>query len=325
MILEGDILMAETSRRKAKSWPYQSHQSYEKLLRENSSKWFIDHNYEHDNRYKFILKNRDDWQQNILVEEVAQYVKNEKEKSKKENKPFPLHRFVHHGLSSQAMLFNLVGPLIVKNEFGPLKAAFNERNIPWPEGEFTSKFEYENRSLFQEFQAQPTSIDLVLQSNDLKNTLFIESKLVEHQFGPCSKFTAGDCDGRNPVNDFSLCYQHFIGRQYWILLKKHGFLKGLMSSSPICPLAMYHQFFREVLFAIESGGNFVLIYDERNPTFYCGDSTNRRGLIPFLLNFIPDEIKCHVFSISIQQIVKSYEGYPLLSWVIDFKKKYGIL
>jgi hypothetical protein len=52
--------MNETSRQRAKSWPYKNHQSYDKLLRENSSKWFKDHNYELDNRYAFIVKNRED-------------------------------------------------------------------------------------------------------------------------------------------------------------------------------------------------------------------------------------------------------------------------
>ena len=41
--------------------------------------------------------------------------------------------------------------------------------------------------------------------------LFVESKFVEKDFGGCSVFRNGDCDGRNPVSDPSDCYMHHLG------------------------------------------------------------------------------------------------------------------
>ena len=162
----------------------------------------------------------------------------------------------------------------------------------------------ENRKIFNEDSGQPTSIDLVLKGYDNTRSLFIEAKLVEREFGGCSVFQGGDCDGYNPAKNFNRCYLHHIGRLYWTLLEKYGFLSGLVGASPICPLALYYQFFRELLFAIESGGDFVLLYDERNPSFYSNGLSGDRGLMPFLITFVPAKLRSRIHSTSIQHVVK---------------------
>ena len=219
------------------------------------------------------------------------------------------------------MLFNLVGPLVVENDLSPLRKAFEAAQIFWPAGDVKAMFEVENRSVFNEDSGQPTSIDLVIKGDSNSRSLFIEAKLVEREFGGCSVMQGGDCDGRNPVNDFNRCYLHHIGRRYWELLEKHGFLKESVGSNSICPLALYYQFFRELLFAIESDGDFVLLYDERNPTFYTDGPAGERGLMPFLLSFVPEQLRKHVHQISIQKVIASYEE---TEWLLDFKSKYSL-
>jgi len=317
--------MTYSSKYYAQTWPYPRHKAFEILLRESNAKWFSERGYPVNNRMDYLLEHWEDWPNNIILPEVAQYIKAEQVRRNAEGDTFPLHKYIHHGLSSQAMLFNLIGPLAVRNDLAPMKAAFEVSVIPFPGGNATIKFEVENRKIFHEDTGQPTSIDLVIQSGDSIGSLFIEAKLVEREFGGCSVFAAGDCDGRNPSGNLARCYLHHLGRKYWVLLEKHGFLDGPAGTSPICPLAMYYQFFRELIFAIESGGDFILLYDRRNPAFYCGESAVQRGLMPFLQSFVPEEINGRIHSISIQQVVEAYKVKGGLSWLNDFEKKYSMI
>jgi len=261
-----------------KSRQFSNHEAYEKHLRKSNAEWFRKRAFAVNNRLPYILENWQDWPKNILVSTVAEYIRGEKEHSEKEKIPFSLHKYIHHGLSSQAMLFNLVGPLIIQNDVSPLKAAFDTAGINWPVEIGNPRFEVVNREIFNETSGQPTSIDLVIGGEGIPHSVYVEAKLVEHEFGGCSVFQNGDCDGRNPCADFNMCYLHQISRKYWTLLEKHGFLQGAFASGPICPLAAYYQFFREVVFAIESGGDFVLLYDQRNPTFFRPTADGQRGI-----------------------------------------------
>lgn len=316
--------MMESSRRNAQTWTYPRHKAFEALLRISNAKWFSTRGYAVNQKMPYILAQWEDWPKNIILPEVVEYIKSEKEHRLSLGEGFPLHKYIHHGLSSQAMLFNLVGPLVVTGDFSPLEKAFTDHGVAWPSGDVTLQFEVEDRNIFNEDSGQPTSIDLVIRGNKGEASLFVESKLVEYEFGGCSVFNAGDCDGKNPVDELSRCYLHHLGRQYWVLLKKHGFMEGLMGTSPICPLAMYYQYFREVLFAIESGGDFVLLYDERNPTFYCNNGNSDRGLMPFLSTFLPDDLKSRTHAISLQKIILSFEKNENFDWIEDFKNKYAI-
>ena len=185
-------------------------------------------------------------------------------------------------------------------------------------------FEVEDRKIFNEDTGQPTSIDLVIKGSGNVHSLFIEAKLVEREFGGCSVFQNGDCDGCNPVKNFDRCYLHHIGRLYWTLLERHGFLSGLAGTSPICPLALYYQFFRELLFSIESGGDFVLLHDERNPSFYTGGLADDRGLMPFLITFVPEEMHSRIHSVTIQQVVETFKRHAGFEWLAEFEKKYAL-
>jgi hypothetical protein len=317
--------MTDSSRRKAQSWPYPRHKTFEEKLHQANAKWFAERGYAVNGRMPYLLERWEDWPKNIILPEVAQFIQAEQKRRSELSERFPLHKYIHHGLSSQAMLFNLVGPLVVQGSLAPFKLALEAGQIAWPPEEVTPIFEVESRNIFNEDSGQPTSIDLVIRGADNARSLFIEGKLVEHEFGGCSVFQGGDCDGRNPTKNFNLCYLHHIGRLYWSLLEKHGFLAGPVGSSPICPLALYYQFFRELLFAIESGGDFVLLYDQRNPSFYSGGVFGERGLMPFLNTFVPEDARHRVHAITIQQVVEAYKHYAGFPWLTEFEKKYALI
>jgi len=100
-----------------------------------ASAWFADKGFAVSARYPYILADREEWSQNIILPEVAQYIREEHARREALRQGFPLHKYIHHGLSSQAMLFNLVGPLIVAKDLDPLRQAFTRQGIAWPEGE----------------------------------------------------------------------------------------------------------------------------------------------------------------------------------------------
>jgi len=309
----------------AKTWPFKRYKEYERELRNAASSWFEKKDFTVHPKMSYCLKAHQNWPLNIICKDVVDYIKSEQEKYIGEE-TFPLHKYLHHGLSSQAMIFNLVGPLVVRNDLEPLQATLAEAGIPWPDSPIKTRFEYEDRDVFNENFGQPTSIDLVISGKNLK--LYVEAKLVEREFGGCSVFASGDCEGRNPCSsNFKDCYLHYIGRQYWQLMQKHGFLCQELQKGPICPLANYYQFFREVVFAIHKLGKFILLYDERNPVFLrsANGGINKRGLWPFLIRFVPEHYRMDIGLITIQQVVQKIEASGRHEkWVGDFKIKYGI-
>lgn len=90
-------------------------------------------------------------------------------------------------------------------------------------------------------------------------------------------------------------------------------------------MAGHYQFFREVLFALEQGGVFVLLSDDRSPTFSCESEAGRRGLMPFLLGLVPESGRSRVASVSVQDLLRSIEATGRHDdWVHEFRAKYGI-
>jgi hypothetical protein len=306
-------------------WIFPRHHEYERALRKSAAAWFTAKGFSVSERYQYILANRNDWHQNIILSEVTAYIETQKAESERHKRNFPLHRWIHHGLSSQAMLFNLVGPLIVRQDFDPLRVVFERQGIHWPEGNVTAEFEYDDRSVFNETQGQPTSIDLVLRNGAGTPKIFVEAKLVEKEFGGCSLFAGGDCDGRNPAADFSSCYLHHLGRHYWELMEKHGFLNGPLGQNATCIMTTYYQFFREILMAFELGGIFVLLCDRRSPTFAYGDNDAQRGIMTFLMSLLPESARERIAVVTIQDVVEAIRTIGRHEWIGEFEKKYGTL
>lgn len=306
-------------------WPYSRGKEFRKTMAIAAADWFKNQGHAVQSRANYILRHKHDWRNNIILSEVSEYVERLRVERKQKNEGFAFHMWVHHGLSSQAMLFNLVGPLIVLNDLGVMSEAFIEVGLPWPKTPLHASLEMEDRAVFNERQAQPTSIDLVIEGSAGSAPLFVEAKLVETQFGGCSVFADGDCEGRNPAMSFGDCYLHSIGREYWNCLAKHGFLKGAMLQSPLCLLSVYYQFFREVLFALEKNGYFVLLVDDRNPAFRRKGGQGERGLIPFLWEFLPQEAKDRAGVVTIQAVINAIEKTGRHgNWLPDFKSKYAI-
>lgn len=316
-----------SSKELAKSWPYKRHTSFVETLREAAGKWFRKHHKKKvHQRMPYCLAKHDMWEHNILCRDVVEYIRAEQEKNRGES-PFILHKYVHHGLSSQAMAFNLLGPLVKREDFAPLEAALAKIGIKWAGGKETkARFEYEDREVFNEDVGQPTSIDFFLAGKD--SSLFIEAKLSEKEFGGCSIFAGGDCEGRNPYPDkLGRCYLHHIGRKYWSELKKYDFSHASLLNGAICPFANYYQFFRELLFALHKGGTFILLHDERNPAFLRQTVTGEPegGLWPFLYEAIPHSLRNRVGRLTIQSLVAEIEKSPRHQhWIGEFKKKYGM-
>lgn len=317
--------MTTNSKQLARKWPYPRHRNFVRDLRNAAASWFKGKGFSTHPKMSYCLEKWVDWPRNIILPEVSDYIQSFKDKCEKQDKPFPLHKYIHHGLSSQAMAFNIIGPLITRDDYRPLQHVLEKLDVLSPSDKIASaEFEYEDREVFNEDSGQPTSIDIVLKNTDGRRIFFIESKLVEQEFGGCSVFEKGDCDGRNPISHKKQCYLHFIGRRYWDLIEKHGFSENLKAEKQ-CVFAAHYQFFREVLFSLEKGGMFILLSDERSPVFHCKSEGAERGLMPFLLEFVPESYKDRIASISVQSLVNAIKESPgHEDWIGEFEKKYGI-
>jgi POLQ-like helicase len=319
-----EIAFQRGSRQLADSWPYPHHHVFESHLQEKAESYFRRKGYAVRKEQPYILAEREQWPHNIILPEVVNSIKEEMKQCAKQHIGFTLHAFIHHGLSSQAMLFNLMGPLVVRVDFEPIRAVLEAKGVNWPEGKITAQFEFEDRKVFNEVNGQPTSIDLVLH-NDSGPSLFVEAKFVEHEFGGCSVFKRGDCDGRNPAGQLSLCYLHHIGHRYWELMSDHDVLNDAWKSSPVCPLANYYQFFRVLLFALHHDGLFVFLHDNRNPTFSCKGSDGYRGIFAFLVSTLPPQLRSKIIEVSIQELFASIrKSGRHAGWTGEFVEKYGM-
>lgn len=315
-----------SSRQRATDWPYGRYKHYQKKLQQTAADWFGGQGCTVDKRSPYILAEWTDWPSNMIEPGIAPYVEAQRN-ARPAGDAFPLHKYVHHGLSSQAALFNLVVPMILRNDLSPLLQALQASGCRCPSGDLQVELEHEDRETFCEDTGQPTSIDLIVRGDD-GPTLFIESKLSESEFGGCSVFACGDCDGGNPTANLSDCYLHFIGRRYWSLLDKHGFLKGPIGRDSTCIFACHYQFFRELLFALEHRGTFVLLYDDRNPTFYSAHrdgSGQLRGLMPLLEGLVPHQLKHRLKAVSFSAVLDAAAGQSMhAGWVAVFRAKYGL-
>lgn len=316
------VATGSESRALAMSWPHSKHDKFVRVLRDAARQWFNEQELETHARYPYSLRNHDDWRKNIILPEVASYL-DEVCEARKEG--FALHSHVHHGLSSQAMLFNLVGPLIVRDDLGPFRLAIEEAGAFWPATDVEIELEQEDKSVFNEVTGQPTSVDLVIRPKSGAGGLFVECKLSENEFGGCSVFRAGNCDGANPASDFTQCYLHHIGRLYWERLEALGLLRGPLAENHTCLLANYYQFFREVGTALHHGGDFVLLADARNPAFFSAAGGNERGVFPLLKGILPAAIQKRVHYVSIQSVVaRTQESPNHADWISSFRSKYGM-
>lgn len=118
----------------ARTWPYPRYEPLERELRQTARNWFKAKCYPVHRRYDFILDDLENWRRNIILPEVADFIEAERQRRQDDGQGFPLHKYAHYGLSSQAMLFNVVGPMIVRCDLSPVQAALEARGVACPEG-----------------------------------------------------------------------------------------------------------------------------------------------------------------------------------------------
>lgn len=280
---------------------------------------------------RYVLARRADYDKNFLAATRSEIL-TQTCGAEPEHRVEPLHKWIHHGLSSQALLFNLVAPLMARDDVGALAPAFESVGVSVPNPP-TARLEYDDRAVFREKQSQPTSIDLVVQQETADpdappppGSIFVECKFVEQEFGGCSVFERGDCSGRNPSDAFDQCYLHSAkGRTYWSQMKEHGVLSGPLASSAFCPMVSYYQFFREVLFAAAKQGQMVFLVDADNPAFTRPEGAAQPGLIPFLTELLPPKLQQIVHVLTIQSAADAIEvsGHHN-DWIGDFRSKYDV-
>ena len=294
---------------------------WEEGLRRQIAQYFKNKGYQVYPTKGYILQDRSDWHKNIILDKVSKYIEEQKDECYKNGQPFPLHKWIHHGLSSQAFLFNLLGPLVVDKQWHIFDEILHQSDIQLSTSVASAEFEVEDPKVFNEVKGQPTSIDLCLYT-EANEKVFIEFKFTEKNFGGCSIFGDGDCDGRNPAKKFDLCYLQHIGCWYWKLMEKHGLLTGQIKNNLQCPFATLYQLYRLILFALEKNGHFLLLCDKRNPSFLVERNNMKRGLFNLVYESLPSKIqdKCH--ALSVQSILPIFQKHPELDWMDELKEKY---
>jgi hypothetical protein len=310
--------------RRLRLWPYSTYRDFQHDARNAAATWFAEQNLSVDPRRPYVLGRDEDWTNNLILPEVRTYFSEEQAARAARGEGFSRHRHAHSGLSSQAMLFNLIGPLIARDDLEPLVTLLQQCGYLEDPGPYTVSFEYEDRSILLESSQHPTSMDLVLRDATRNLALFVECKFTEKEFGRCSLFGRHKCDGLNPSGDFSRCYLHNTGRRYSTLLDKYGFLDGPLGQEDHCLLAHHYQFFRCVLFALEHGRPFLLLTDARSPVFHHDGPDEQRGLMPFLLGFVPEQWRSQIGIITIQDIAGAIRDSGRHEWIGGFERKYGL-
>jgi len=293
------------------------YKAFQKELQEKSRRYFKEKGYKVEKR-GYILEKHDDWKNNIILPAVVEYILKKKDESEKNKKHFSLHKYLHHGLSSQACIFNLLGPFIAEKDYKTLREIINlSPGIGLKGNIVEAEFEFTDTKVFDEKTGQPTSIDLYVKT-DTSEKVFVEFKFTEAEFGTCSVYEEGDCDGRNPKSNLSMCYLHEKGRNYMKLMEKYGLLRD----SESCPFTEFYQAYRLLLFALENDGKFLFVFDERNPTFLIEEKGILRGKYARFRDLLPDKMKEKVSMLTIQKIVDYIEKNTKSNWIGEFKRRY---
>lgn len=257
----------------------------------------------------------------MIDSRITDYIDRIKDQRQKQGQHFPSHKYIHHGLSSQALLFNLLGIVIVGKHYDILDDVLVRAGIVSKGKVNKVELEIEDRDIFNERRPQPTSIDLVIHTNSNEH-YFVEFKFTEAEFGGCSLFRNGDCDGENPSLNFEKCWLHYLKCTYWVLMDKHGLLTQQVSNETRCPFMDLYQAYRVLLFSLEKKGEFILMYDNRNPAFYVETPSGPRGLYSRFLSYLPQVVrsKCHL--ISTQDVFDCVSSKLTDQWVTELRGKY---
>jgi len=293
------------------------YRKYRDKVEATASKWFSDTGKFVAPKKPYILARHEDWEQNLIDPRIYALVE----------KVRPRHTYVHHGLSSQVLCFNLFGALLLRKSLDSLKDIVVSKGGSWPEGPCDGEFEFDEPAVFNEnSREQPTSWDFAIRAPGQYPFALVEVKFVEQSVGACSVFERGDCDGLNPVEDFQLCFlEKEKKRQYWEVFKAQGILDTPAFAGTICPMTIYYQFYREATFAAAKRVQMIFLYDDRNPVFGRIDNSDQRGLLPLLMRHLPPAVAKNIKIITLSELAYSLHASGRHDdWLPDFARKYGI-
>jgi POLQ-like helicase len=300
-------------------WPYDRRSAWIDTQRRTVAAYFKKRNIR-VNREGYILEDRKAWEGNLVDASLKEWLLGLQAERQAAGGAFPIHKWIHHGLRSQALLINLLGPLLRAKRWDVMDAILKVAGLQFAGSVVKVDLEREDRAVFNERQGQPTSFDLACET-DAGERAFIEFKFTEAEFGGCSVFDEGDCDGANAATDHSLCYLHHIGRRYWDAMDRHG-LTTAISRDTTCPFAHMYQAYRELLFALERGGKYVLVYDARNTAFVSLGAAGIRGSWSRLLDALPQGARAMTGPLTIQLLVALLERLGC-QWIAELREKHG--
>ena len=289
---------------------------YREPLEDAAAKWFAEHTKAAVNpKAKYILADHTEWPHNLIDDRILPLVEGVR----------PRHTYIHHGLSSQALCFNLFGSLLCTGNLAALREIVLSKGGTWPEGPCEGQFEFDDIAVFTEnHREQPTSWDFAINLPGKYPFALVEVKFVEQSVGACSVFARGDCNGGNPAKDFNRCFlQKEKGRTYWQVFQDCDLLQTPPFAGTICPMTIYYQFYREATFAAKKNVQVFYIYDDRNPIFGTADDPDQRGLIPLLLHDLPPRVRNNILLIPLREIVRSlHNSGDHKTWLPSFASKY---
>lgn len=279
------------------------------VVKASTAAWFSSRRIPVHAKWPHVLRSKDEWHRNIIDPDVAAHLAST-----------PLHKSVHYGTSSQALLFNLVGAMLLPGVDGglePLRQALRKHTIPWPVGSVNALLEYQDRRVMNETCLSPTSVDLAIRSRETPEAgLYIECKFTETGFGGCSN-ARDECGLAHPMDGGVTCYYTEQGIGYWDALERLGFYDTLPRGGG-CPLRRDYQFYRMVLFAVLQRGRFVLLYDERNRRIAAH--------LDRLRETVPPACQEAIGALTVQDVLEECGKWQAhTSWLPFFREKYGLL
>jgi hypothetical protein len=301
-------------------WPYPRRSAWIDAQRRTVAAYFKKRNVP-VSRDGYILEDRKAWEGNLIDPSLKEWLLELQAERQGAGGAFPIHKWIHHGLSSQALLVNLLGPVLREKRWEVMDEVLKPADLQLAGKIARVDLEREDRSVFNERQGQPTSFDLACET-DANERVFIEFKFTEAEFGGCSVFEEGDCDGANAATDHSLCYLHHLGRRYWNAMDRHG-LTATVRADATCPFAFLYQAYRELLFALECGGKYVLVHDARNTAFVSPGPHGVRGLWSRLLSTLPADVRAMTSTLTIQRVADDLERLGC-AWIAQLREKHDL-
>ena len=307
----------------------EQYKAFKAELQAAAAAWFRKHGHSVQAEMDHCLSAPSLWHHNIILPEVVQLITRTAQAWKIRNPTLKgcLSDSLHNGLSSQAMKFNLLGPLVARKDLSPLKAAFGAVGGVWFFGDLRPHFEHYDRQIFNERHGIPTCLDFALIGQG--TGLFIETKLAEPGFDGCPHHQDGSCDGKNPCSFARIaeCPLTQGGYTYWQRMEEVVLGEAALVDGDTCPFVNYYQFFRNLMFALANQGVYNLLYDERNSMFAQRDEQGNLvdGLCQQLSEALPRHTWNSVGAFTVQDLVRAIEKTGRHGdWIQEFKDKYAI-